>query len=170
MAVIFNIEELQKVPDNQLLSLFNLQIGKVMNGAKLKYANGKRTHLEAALVSEEAVQTWINKKLTILGMDLQAVRATNSKRSFLSIFLSGVTLGERGEISKKIKELFEGVGEIAAIKPKVWEGTNCCSENWSVTFDTTDLDNEEDFKKAIPRVLDMDGDKVYVTWKAAPQF
>ncbi|CAG8696707.1 5585_t:CDS:1, partial [Ambispora gerdemannii] len=168
--LIYDISQLQLIPDNQLISSSHLQFGADAFGAKLKYIHGKRTYLEVAFASEESQLKWEDKILVIAGKNLKAQRAFSNQKTFFSITLSGVPLSQSDEITSTIKETFDKIGKVAVIKPKLWEGTSLCSDKWSVTFDTTSQEDQLTFCTKIPRSIKIKSSNVFVTWKAAPPF
>ena len=169
-ALIYNIAELAQVPANQIISSVNLQMGKAIYGAKIKFTNNKRSHLELAFFSSEAMETWAKKDITLIGKNFTPIKAHNGKKSFFSITLSGVPLCDKTETTNVILRTFEKIGKVASIKPKLWEGTSICSDNWLVTFDVTEQDALAALTGQIPRLVTINGDRVYVTWKEAPKF
>jgi len=52
-ALIYDISEFPVVPTNQIILSINLQMGKVIYGAKMKFTNNKRSHLELAFFSKK---------------------------------------------------------------------------------------------------------------------
>src|SRR6266487_1753638 len=170
LALIYNITALQAVPDNQIVSTVSIQIGPVLEGAKMKYSKGKRTHLELVFCSIEALNSWKDKSLTIIGRNLKGLEPSSVKRSFLSLSLSGMPLGNKQKTAEATKEVFDKYGLVITIKPKLWEGTTIASDKWMVTMDTTDSDDLITFTNKLPRSVNVLDEKVFVTWKSAPAY
>jgi hypothetical protein len=170
LALIYNITSLSAVPDNQIILTINVQIGAVLEGAKMKYSKGKRTHLELVFCSKEALDSWKNKQLTVIGRNLKGLEPSSAKRTFLSLSLSGMPLGNKQKTADVVKEVFDKHGLVTTIKPKLWEGTTIASDKWMVTLDTTEEDDLTAFTNKLPRTVNISGEKVFVTWKSAPAY
>src|SRR6266487_1612050 len=94
-----------------------IQIGPVLEGAKMKYSKGKRTHLELVFCSIEALNSWKDKPLTIIGRNLKGLEPSSVKRSFLSLLLSGMPLGNKQKTAEATKKVFDKYGRFTIIKP-----------------------------------------------------
>jgi hypothetical protein len=136
----------------------------------MKYSSGKRSHLELVFFSQEATDNWADRNIAIVGKNFRGHKALSNNKTFLTVALSGVPLGSRKENTNQIKTTFDKFGKVVVIKPKLWEGTMICSDKWSVTFDTTDLLDVTSLTSSLPRTTNINGDKVYVTWKSAPSY
>jgi hypothetical protein len=169
-SLIYDISQFSHIQTNQIVSSIYMQLGKALYGVKPKFSNNKRSHIELAFLSKEGCDVWAEKEITIIGKNLTPTRSHNGKKSFLSITLSGVPLCDQMEMSDKIYETFEKYGKIATIKPKLWEGTTLCSDNWLLTFDVTGHKDVSSLTNNLPRLISINGDRVYVTWKEAPRF
>jgi len=67
LALIYNIMVLSAVPNNQIISTVSIQIGPVLEGTKIKYSKRKKTYLELVFCSIEALNSWKDKLLMIIG-------------------------------------------------------------------------------------------------------
>src|SRR6266487_3182494 len=105
-----------------------IQIGPVLEGAKMKYSKGKRTHLELVFCSIETLNSWRDKPLTIIGRNLKGLEPSSVKRSFLLLSLSGMPLGNKQRTAEAMKEVFDKYSLVTIIKPKLWEGMTITSD------------------------------------------
>jgi hypothetical protein len=169
-TLIYCIDSITEVPDNQVVSSVNLQIGKALHGLHMKYTKAKRSHLELVFVSEEAVDNWVGQPITIAGRNFKGFRPSNSSRTFLSVSLSGTPIGDRLEVSADIQSTFSKYGKITSIRPKLWEGTSLCSDKWSISFETTSLADPAELTSKLPRTVKIGEHKIFVTWRAAPPY
>src|SRR6185436_9961892 len=75
-------------------------------------------------------------------------------------------LGDTKFISNQIIEAFQDVGQIALVKPLLFEETNFCSDLWLITFETTE---DPDITKRIRTNIHIGSHKVFTEWKEAPK-
>lgn len=169
-AMFFEISELEDVPSNVIMAAVNLQIGSELQGADFRYSAGKRSHVEVVFFREENLETWTSKSIKIINKEILGIKALKEDRQYLTVTISGIPLLDAEDITSQLKDAFGELGKIAVIKPKVWEGTNLVSKTWTVTFDCTDLENRDELTSKLPRMLEIQREKAYVTWKAAPKF
>jgi len=162
-ALIYDISKFPVVPTNQIILSINLQMGKTIYGAKMKFTNNKRFHLELAFFSKEALEVWATKPIILLGKNIMPIVAHSGRKSFFSISLSGVSLCDKQEVMNKLLDIFGKLEKISTIKPKLWEGTSICSDNWLLTYDTTDMKDLSTITANIPRLVTIFGDRVFVT-------
>jgi hypothetical protein len=146
----------------------NTQIGRAIRGARMRYTNKTRTHLEVTFHSEEAAKVWAEKTITIANVECGGNYATREKKSFFTVNLTNVPLDDPNEISLQLLQIFQGIGDISVIKPKYWEGTSILTDAWTITFNTSELANDTELSEKLPRIINLWGEKVFVNWKLAP--
>src|SRR5947209_13442190 len=112
-----------------------------------------RSHLELVFSSQKALDSWKNKPITVIGRNLIGREPNSAKRSFLSLSLSGMPLGDKQKTSEAVKAVFDKYGKVASIKPKLWEGTTIVSDKWMVTLDTTEVTDLVTFTNGLPRSI-----------------
>jgi hypothetical protein len=96
-SLIYDILLVPQISNNQIISSVNIQIGSVIDRTKMKYTSGKRLHLELVFITQEAVNSWEDKPLTIGRQTVIEHKALSSKRSFFSVALSRISLRQRQE-------------------------------------------------------------------------
>src|SRR5690242_8119400 len=75
-------------------------------------------------------------------------------------------MGDTKLISNHIVKAFHDMGQIASVKPLFYEGTTVCSDQWLITFETTD---DPEIASRIPRTTHISNHKVTTEWKEAPK-
>ncbi|CAG8711222.1 5500_t:CDS:2, partial [Cetraspora pellucida] len=69
-------------------------------------------------------------------------------------------------ISNEVLEAFQDIKQIASINPLFFEGTTVCSDQWLITFETTD---DPELSIRIPRNTHINNHKVTTDWREAPK-
>ena len=138
-AVVYDISMVPDVPSNVAMVQVNTQIGRAIRGARMRYTNKIRTHLEVTFQSEEAAKIWAEKTITIANQECGGCYATKDKKSYFTVNLTNVPLDDPNEISNQLLLIFQGIGDISVIKPKYWEGTSILTDAWTITFNTSEL-------------------------------
>ena len=136
----------------------------------MRYTQGNRSHLEITFKTESAAKKWSTQPITIGNREIVGHYATREKKTFFHINLSNVSLDDEEPITAELLSIFSSYGSIAAIKPKLWEGTDILSDYWSISFDTSDYADDTHITNTIPRIINIWGNKVMVSWKATPSY
>ena len=148
-----------------MVSLFETA-GSDILAAKPHIHRGVRTHLELVFVSKEKLKLYATRGVEIFNKVYYGYIPTDARRSFLSVKIRNVPLGNKEEISREIQAAFGDVGKIASIRPLLIEGTPYLTDQWIVSFETTD---DSDLEKRIHRFYILLDNKVTTEWRSAPK-
>jgi hypothetical protein len=165
-ALVIDIQKLDNIPTNDIIAALAASIGGDLLAAKTHIAKGKRSLLEIILKDKDKVQKYAAEGISLFKQTLFGYIPINLKRSFLTIKLKNTPMGNKETVGKQIQEAFRDIGQISAIKPLFYEGTSVCSDQWLVTFETTE---DPQLSSRIPRSTHVGDHRVFTDWKEAPK-
>jgi hypothetical protein len=164
-ALILDIQNLNCSLNDIMVSLYETA-GRDIVAAKPHINRGARTHLELIFTSKDKLKLYATRGVEIFNRSYYGYIPTDTRRSFLSVKIRNVPLGNKEHISEEIKEAFNDIGKIASIKPLLIEGTPYLTDQWIITFETTD---DSDLEERIPRFYILLDNKITTEWRAAPK-
>ena len=115
------------------------------------------SYLELIFTSKEKLKYYATKGVEIFDRTYYGYIPIDTRRSFLSVKIRNVPLGNKEIISDEIKETFEDIGQIVSIKPLLIEGTPYLTDQWIIIFETTEDTNLEE---RIPRFYILIDNKI----------
>src|SRR5207244_3736092 len=87
---------------------------------------------------KSSLQTYATEEICLFKQTLFGFLPINLRRTFLTVKLKNTPLGSLNYVNNLILEAFQDFGTIASIKPLFFEGTTVLSDQWLITFETTD--------------------------------
>ena len=122
-ALIIDIGNLDSSLNEIMVSLFETAGGDIL-AAKPHIHRGVCTHLELVFVNKEKFKLYATRGVENFNKVYYGYIPTDARRSFLSVKIRNVPLGNKEEISYEIQAAFGDVGKIASIRPLLIEGTS----------------------------------------------
>ncbi|RIB13103.1 hypothetical protein C2G38_2198781 [Gigaspora rosea] len=136
-ALMFDIQKLNKISTNDIVSTLYGKMGKDFIGAKLHFVRGTRTYLEIIFVDDHRIRKYTKKEINIFQQTFFGYISSRSNQELLLVRLRRVPITDKEVITEEIKGVFENVGNIKAIKPLLYEGTPIQLDQWVIIFDIT---------------------------------
>jgi hypothetical protein len=164
-ALILDIQSLTGSLNEIMVSLHETA-GHDIVAAKPHIKKGTRTHLELVFASQEKLKQYATKGVEIFNKTYFGYIPTDSRKSFLTVKIRNVPLGNKETISDEIKKAFGNIGKVVSIKPLLIEGTPYLTDQWIVTFETTE---DPDLEEKIPRFYIFMDNKITTEWRSAPK-
>jgi hypothetical protein len=164
-ALIVEVQHLQSSFNEIMASLYE-EVKQDIIAAKQHFKRGSRSHLEIIFTNKEKLKHYAINGIKILNYTYFGYIPTDLRKSFLSVKLRNVQLGDKDIISSLIKEAFEDIGQIASIKPLLIEGTPYLTDQWLIIFETTE---DPELEGRIPRFTHLGDNKISTEWKSAPK-
>ena len=165
-ALILDIRSLINISTNDIVAALAAKLGSNLLAAKAHITKGKRFSLEIILKDKEKVQQYASEGISLFKQTLFGYIPVNIRRSFLTVKLRGTPMGDANTIGDFILEAFKDIGQVVSIKPLFFEDTTVCSDQWLVTFETTE---DTELATRLPRSTHIDDHKVSIDWKEAPK-
>src|SRR5690242_16195555 len=159
-ALILDIKYLTGSLNKFMVSLHETA-GSDIIAAKPHINKGARTHLELVFSSNEKLKRYASEGIQIFNRIYFGYIPSDARRSFLPIKIRNVPLGDKNLISEEIKKAFDNIGKIASIKPLLIEGTPYLTDQWIITFETTD---DTELEERIPRFYILMDNKITTEW------
>ena len=165
-ALMFDIQKLNKISINDIVSTLYGKMGADFIGAKPHFVRGTRMYLEIIFADEQKMRKYAKEGIDIFQQTFYGYISSRSNQELLSVRLRRVPITDKEVITEEIKEVFENVGTIKAIKPLLYEGTPIQSDQWVIIFDITE---DSKLTQRIPRYINILDQKVVTEWKEAPK-
>ena len=115
---------------SQMLSSFNEITASLYENAKNDIVaikqhlkKGSRSQLEIIFANHDLLKEYAVKGVRIFNRTYTGYIPTDARRSFLSVKVRNVPLGDKNKVSELIQEAFEDIGKVVSIKPLLIEGT-----------------------------------------------
>ena len=109
-----------------------------ISAAKAHFTKGTRTHLEVTFIDKDKQRHYAAKGLEILRKTYYGYIPVDTRKTFLQVRCKNVPIGNKNDITEALRESFESFGNIVSIKPMLIEGTPYVSDQWIITFETTE--------------------------------
>ena len=154
-----DIQNLNNIATNDIIASLAVSLGEDLIAAKTHMSRGKRTSLEIVLKNKEKVQYYAAKGISLFKQTFFGYIPINLNRSFLTIKLKNTPMGNITNISDSILLAFQDIGQIDSIKPLLFEGTSICTDQWLVTFETTE---DPDLVSRIPRSTHIRNHRIFI--------
>ena len=84
---------------------------------------GSRSQLEIIFANHDLLKEYAVKGVRIFNRTYTGYIPSDARRSFLSVKVRNVPLGDKNKVSELIQEAFEDIGKVVSIKPLLNEGT-----------------------------------------------
>src|SRR5260364_277690 len=162
-ALIIDISGIHSSFNEIMESLFNTAKYDIC-AAKQHHARGRRTHLEVVFKDRDTLKQYAARGIEIMKRTYYGHIPVDARKTFMSIKCRNVPLGNKNKVSDALVDAFSNVGKIVAIKPLLIEGTPYISDQWIITFESTD---DSDLEARIPRFTHVWDNKVTTEWRSA---
>ncbi|CAG8674143.1 5934_t:CDS:1, partial [Paraglomus brasilianum] len=146
-ALIIDIHNIQSSFNEIMASLFESTKYDI-SAAKAHFTKGTRTHLEVTFIDKDKQRHYAAKGLEILRKTYYGYIPVDTRKTFLQVRCKNVPLGNKNDITEALRESFGSFGNIVSIKPMLIEGTPYVSDQWIITFETTE---DPDLENKLPR-------------------
>src|SRR5260363_66426 len=162
-ALIIDISGIQSSFNEIMESLFNT-VKYDICASKQQNARGRRTHLEVVFKDRDTLKQYAARGIEIMKRTYYGHIPVDARKTFMSIKCRNVQLGNKNKVSDALVDAFSNVRKIVAIKPLLIEGTPYISDQWIITFESTD---DSDLEARIPRFTHVWDNKVTTEWRSA---
>lgn len=149
---MFDIQKLNKISINDIVSTLYGKMGADFIGAKPHFVRGTRMYLEIIFADEQKMRKYAKEGIDIFQQTFYGYISSRSNQELLLVRLRRVPITDKEVITEEIKEVFENVGTIKAIKPLLYEGTPIQSDQWVIIFDITE---DSKLTQQIPRYINI---------------